>query len=58
MDEEAKRHWKMNRLPDGTEWSGRARYAATMFFYQRDLMDAETLVAYRRASCHSGAGDG
>lgn len=56
MDEEAKRHWKMNRLPDGTEWSGRARYAATMFFYQRDLMDAETLVAYRRASCHSGAG--
>ncbi|KSV78285.1 hypothetical protein N182_21620 [Sinorhizobium sp. GL2] len=50
MDEETKRHWKMIRLPAGTEWSGRARYAAAMFFYQRGLMDAETLEAYRICS--------
>ncbi|MBD9597886.1 MULTISPECIES: hypothetical protein [unclassified Ensifer] len=37
MDEETKRHWKMMRLLAGTEWSGRARYAAAMVFYQRGL---------------------
>ncbi|MEI3852802.1 MULTISPECIES: hypothetical protein [unclassified Ensifer] len=47
MDDETKRHWEMIRLPAGQEWSGRARYAAAMFFYQRGLMDAETLEVYR-----------
>ncbi|MGN7733092.1 hypothetical protein [Ensifer sp. 22564] len=38
------------RLPAGQEWSGRARYAAAMYFYQRGLMDAETLEVYRMCS--------
>ena len=50
MDDEAERHWEMIRLPAGQEWSGRARYAAAMFFYQRGLMDAETLEVYRICS--------
>ncbi|HEV7308104.1 hypothetical protein [Ensifer sp.] len=50
MDDEEKRHWEMIRLPVGTEWSGRARYAAAMFFYQRRQMDAETLEIYRICS--------
>ncbi|WP_065373930.1 hypothetical protein [Ensifer adhaerens] len=50
MDDETKRHWEMIRLPAGQEWSGRARYAAAMFFYQRGLMDAETLEVYRICS--------
>ncbi|MGF6257272.1 hypothetical protein [Ensifer sp. LBL] len=50
MDDEEKRHWEMIRLPAGTEWSGRARYAAAMFFYQHGLMDAETLEVYRICS--------
>ncbi|WP_043625273.1 hypothetical protein [Ensifer sp. ZNC0028] len=50
MDDEEKRHWEMIRLPVGTEWSGRARYAAAMFFYQHGLMDAETLEVYRICS--------
>ncbi|MEI2301796.1 hypothetical protein [Ensifer sp. MJa1] len=50
MDDETKRHWEMIRLPAGAEWSGRARYAAAMFFYQRGLMDAETLEVYRICS--------
>lgn len=50
MDDETKRHWEMIRLPVGQEWSGRARYAAAMFFYQRGLMDAETLEIYRICS--------
>lgn len=50
MDDETKRHWEMIRLPPGQEWSGRARYAAAMFFYQRGLMDAETLEVYRICS--------
>lgn len=50
MGDEEKRHWEMIRLPVGTEWSGRARYAAAMFFYQHGLMDAETLEVYRICS--------
>lgn len=40
-------HWASLRLPLGGEWSGRARYAAAMHFYQQGLMDAATLEIYR-----------
>ncbi|WP_077966093.1 hypothetical protein [Ensifer adhaerens] len=50
MDDETKRHWEMIRLPAGAEWSGRARYAAAVFFYQQGLMTAETLEVYRICS--------
>lgn len=41
------RHWAMIRSPLGEPWSGRARYAAAMFFYQQGDMDADTLEVYR-----------
>lgn len=47
MDDEARRHWALIKTPPGIEWSGRARYAAAMFFYQRGEMDAQTLEIYR-----------
>ncbi|OOG69146.1 hypothetical protein [Sinorhizobium sp. A49] len=50
MDEETKRHWTLIRTPPGIEWSGRTRYAAAMFFYQRGEMSAETLEIYRICS--------
>lgn len=34
----------------GPAWSGRARYAAAMYFYQRGEMTAETLEIYRVCS--------
>ncbi|PWW04057.1 hypothetical protein DFR52_101747 [Hoeflea marina] len=36
--------------PPGGEWSGRARYAAAMYFYQRGEMPAEVLEVYRISS--------
>jgi hypothetical protein len=36
--------------PLGENWSGRARYAAAMFFYRRGDMNAETLEVYRICS--------
>lgn len=50
MDDETKQHWEMIKLPVGAEWSGRARYAAAVFFYQQGLMNAETLEVYRICS--------
>ncbi len=50
MDDETRRHWEMIKMAPGIEWSGRARYAAAMFFYQRGLLDAETLEVYRICS--------
>lgn len=50
MDEETRRHWALIRTPAGIEWSGRTRYAAAMFFYQRGEMNAETLEVYRICS--------
>lgn len=38
------------KTPLGEPWSGRARYAAAMFFYQRGWLDAETLEIYRLSS--------
>lgn len=44
---EAAENWALVNTPLGQDWSGRARYAAAMFFYQRGDMSAETLEVYR-----------
>lgn len=44
------RHWALIRSPVGGAWSGRARYAAAMYFYQCGAMDAATLEVYRICS--------
>ena len=46
-DTEAAEQWRLVNTPLGEEWSGRARYAAAMFFYKRGEMDSETLEVYR-----------
>ena len=50
MDEETLENWTLIRTPPGTEWSGRTRYAAAMFFFQNDEMSAEVLEVYRICS--------
>jgi hypothetical protein len=56
MDKEAERHaedaqnWALVDTPLGEPWSGRARYAAAMSFYQRGVMNSETLEVYRLCS--------
>jgi len=50
MDTETRRQWQLVTMPAGVEWSGRARYAAAMYFHQRGEMDAETLEVYRLCS--------
>lgn len=50
MDAEAAENWALVNTPLGEPWSGRARYAAAMFFYQRGDMDAGTLEVYRICS--------
>lgn len=40
-------HWEVLLAPPGTDWIGRARYAAAMHFYNRGIMDAQTLEIYR-----------
>lgn len=50
MDEETRRNWQIVAMPPGAEWSGRARYAAAMYFYQRGEMAAEVLEVYRICS--------
>lgn len=50
MDEETRRHWDLIRTQPGVEWSGRTRYAAAMYFYQRGEMSAEALEVYRICS--------
>lgn len=44
---EVAENWALINTPLGEAWSGRARYAAAMFFYNRGEMDAGTLEAYR-----------
>lgn len=46
-DAEATENWALVNTPLGEPWSGRTRYAAAMFFYKRDEMNAETLEVYR-----------
>ena len=48
--DEVARNWELIAQPMGQEWSGRARYAAAMFFYARGEMSAEVLEVYRICS--------
>lgn len=47
---EVDRNWMLIRSPLGENWSGRTRYAAAMFFYQRGEMTSEVLEVYRLCS--------
>ncbi|BCH22568.1 hypothetical protein [Mesorhizobium sp. L-8-3] len=49
-DTEVAEQWALVNTPLGEPWSGRARYAAAMFFHKRGEMDAETLEVYRICS--------
>lgn len=49
-DREAIENWALVNTPLGEHWSGRARYAAAMFFYKRGEMSAEALEVYRICS--------
>lgn len=46
-EDEVAEQWALVNTPLGEPWSGRARYAAAMFFYKRGDMDAGTLEVYR-----------
>jgi hypothetical protein len=50
MSSEEEQNWVLINTPLGEEWSGRARYAAAMYFYQRGEMTAEALEVYRICS--------
>lgn len=50
MDEEEILNWRLILTPAGLAWSGRARYAAAMYFHQRDRMSDEVLEIYRICS--------
>ncbi|MGO4833430.1 hypothetical protein AB4144_14265, partial [Rhizobiaceae sp. 2RAB30] len=50
MDGETAEQWALVNTPLGEPWSGRARYAAAMFFHKKGEMDAETLEVYRICS--------
>lgn len=50
MDDEARQNWQLILTPAGAEWSGRARYAAAMYFYRAGEMSAEVLEIYRICS--------
>ena len=50
QDREVVENWALVNTPLGEHWSGRARYAAAMFFYKRGEMTAETLEVYRICS--------
>jgi len=45
--DEADDNWALIMTPLGEEWSGRARYAAAMYFYQQGDLSAEVLEVYR-----------
>lgn len=48
--EEDARNLALLRTPLGEEWSGRARYAAAVHFYNRGEMTPEMLEIYRICS--------
>lgn len=50
MDAEARENWRLILTPPGGEWSGRARYAAAMYFYKAGEMSADVLEIYRICS--------
>jgi hypothetical protein len=49
-DLETEEQWLLVNTPLGQAWSGRARYAAAMYFYKRAEMPAEVLEVYRLCS--------
>lgn len=49
-DAEWRTQWALVNTPLGEEWSGRARYAAAMYFYKAGAMSAEALEVYRVCS--------
>lgn len=50
MDRERLEQWRLILTPPGEEWSGRARYAAAMYFYRAGEMSDEVLEIYRICS--------
>lgn len=50
MTDEDRDNWAVILTPVGEEWSGRARYAAAMYFYRKNEMSAEVLEIYRICS--------
>lgn len=50
MTDEDRKNWALILTPAGEEWSGRARYAAAMYFYRKNEMSAEVLEIYRICS--------
>lgn len=49
-DAERREQWALVNTPLGEPWSGRARYAAAMYFYKQGAMSAEALEVYRVCS--------
>ncbi|MEW9806038.1 hypothetical protein [Mesorhizobium marinum] len=49
-DAEDREQWELVNAPLGEAWSGRARYAAAMYFYKRGDLSAEVLEVYRLCS--------
>ncbi|MBX9455052.1 MAG: hypothetical protein KL863_02905 [Rhizobium sp.] len=50
MTDEDRENWALITTPAGEDWSGRARYAAAMYFYRKNEMSAEVLEIYRICS--------
>lgn len=50
MTDDDRENWALIMTPAGEEWSGRARYAAAMYFFRKDEMSAEVLEIYRICS--------
>ena len=50
MTDEDRENWALMLTRAGEEWSGRARYAAAMYFYRKNEMSAEVLEIYRICS--------
>jgi len=44
---EDRRQYALLKTPPRTEQGGRVRYAAAMYFYNRAMLDADTLEAFR-----------
>lgn len=49
-DDEHAEQWALVNTPLGEAWSGRARYAAAMYFHKRGDLTAEALEVYRLCS--------
>jgi hypothetical protein len=50
MTDEDRENWALILTRAGEEWSGRARYAAAMYFFQKGEMSTEVLEIYRVCS--------